>query len=110
MRALGTIVTIAVLLASVQSVFGQRVGESARLVPDETVAVPALNPNLVKNPSLENTKHTWLDTRCNYMALTAGSTIMGRWDVAAVNKRERQRTTNRCSWPDCNDEQRLDVH
>jgi len=46
------------------------------------------NPNLVRNASFENTKRTWIDTRCNYMALTAGSTAIPQWTVSASTMNE----------------------
>jgi len=38
-------------------------------------------PNLVPNGSFENTKLTWVNTNCNYMALLAGATAIPKWTV-----------------------------
>jgi hypothetical protein len=46
------------------------------------------NPNLVRNSSFENPKRTWIDTRCNYMALAAGSTAIPQWTVSTSTVNE----------------------
>jgi len=41
--------------------------------------------NIVKNGSLENLKGRWINTRCNYMAVRAGSTAIANWTVPSSN-------------------------
>jgi len=52
---------------------------------------PATVTNFVRNGSFENTKNTWMDTTCNYMSLSAGSTAIPGWTVTAS-------TTNEIVW------------
>jgi hypothetical protein len=44
--------------------------------------------NLVKNGSLENLKGKWINTRCNYMAVPAGSAAIANWTVPRTNAGE----------------------
>ena len=44
---------------------------------------PGQVPNHVRNGSFENPKNTWVNTTCNYMALTAGSTTIPQWAVTS---------------------------
>ena len=88
MRELGRILAIATLLLSVQSVIAQSADRVEAPADEATALVPATNPNLVKNPSFENTKKTWQDTRCNYMSLTAGATTIPHWTVSSTTINE----------------------
>ena len=57
--------------------------QTAELPSNNQAVAPTTNPNLVRNPSFENITNTWQDTNCNYMALSAGSTSIPYWTVAA---------------------------
>lgn len=54
-------------------------------------AALAAAANLVRNGKFENHKNTWMDTNCNYMSLTADSTVIPGWTVTPG-------TTNEIVW------------
>ena len=69
--------SVVLLAAAMVSAYGQ-----------EEMSPATVNPNLVHNGGLENPKHTWMDTTCNYMALYAGSTAIPGWTVSASTVNE----------------------
>jgi hypothetical protein len=54
----------------------------------DNVAFGPPSPNVVRNPSFENTMNTWQNSSCNYMALNAGSTKIPNWTVALTTINE----------------------
>jgi hypothetical protein len=70
---------------------------SVRILYDSDEAVTGIDnvafgsapaPNVVLNPSFENTTSTWVNTSCNYMALAAGSTKIPNWTVSSTTKND----------------------
>ena len=60
----------------------------AATVVDNVAFGSAPAPNVVRNPSFENTMNTWQNTSCNYMGLMAGSTTIPNWTVASTTSSE----------------------
>ena len=48
----------------------------------------AQSANIVKNGSFEDLGGRWVNTRCNYMAVSAGSTAIADWTVPRTNNGE----------------------
>jgi hypothetical protein len=83
---LARMIAIVTLLVAVPSLMGHNVDDGAAK-PSEISPATTI-PNLVKNPGFENTKKTWQDTSCNYMALYAGSTKIPFWTVSSSTVNE----------------------
>jgi hypothetical protein len=55
--------------------------------PVSGIAAPG-SANIVKNGSFEDLGGRWINTRCNYMAVPAGSTAIANWTVPRTNNGE----------------------